>query len=274
MSTIVFFHAHPDDESLSTGGTIARASAEGHRVVLVVATNGDHGQVPADLAPGETLVDRRRKETEKSCQVLGVHRLAWLGYADSGMTGWPQNQLPGAFMSADLEAAANKLAQILTEEHTDVFVTYDWHGNYGHPDHIMVHKVGHRAAEIANITTIFETTANRDHFRRMKEMAKANQDQLPEGVSADDFDPDGPADDGNPFGEPEANISHKVDVLDYCEAKRNAIGCHASQVTDSQWFLSMPPDVFKAAFGAEWFIRKGQSGPPKLGFLTDELTPS
>ncbi len=94
MSTIVFFHAHPDDESLSTGGTIARASAEGHRVVLVVATNGDHGQVPDDLAPGETLVDRRRKETEKSCQVLGVHRLAWLGYSDSGMTGWPQNQLP------------------------------------------------------------------------------------------------------------------------------------------------------------------------------------
>ena len=80
--------------------------------------------------------------------------------------------------------------------------------------------------------------------------------------------------DGNPFGEPEANISHKVDVLDYCEAKRNAIGCHASQVTDSQWFLSMPPDVFTAAFGAEWFIRKGQSGPPKLSFLTDELTPS
>ena len=138
----------------------------------------------------------------------------------------------------------------------------------------MLFRSGHRAAEIANISTIFETTANRDHFRRMKEMAKANQEQLPEGVSADDFDPDGPADDGNPFGEPEANISHKVDVLDYCEAKRNAIGCHASQVTDSQWFLSMPPDVFKAAFGAEWFIRKGQSGPPKLGFLTDELTPS
>ena len=141
-------------------------------------------------------------------------------------------------------------------------------------DHIQVHKVGHRAAQLANINVVFETTANRDHFRRMKEMAKANQEQLPEGVSADDFDPDGPADDGNPFGEPEVNISHKVDVLDYCEAKRNAIGCHASQVTDSQWFLSMPPDVFRMAFGAEWFIRVGQSGPPKEGFLFDEVPAS
>ena len=274
MSTIVFFHAHPDDESLSTGGTIARASAEGHRVVLVVATNGDHGQVPDDLAPGETIIDRRKKETEKSCAVLGVHRLVWLGYADSGMTGWPQNQLPGAFMSADVEEAAGKLAAILKEEQTDVFVTYDWHGNYGHPDHIQVHKVGHRAAEIANISIVFESTANRDHFRRMMEAAKANADSLPEGMNPDEFDPDGPADDGNPFGEPEANLTHKVDVLNYCDKKLAAIGCHASQVTDSQWFLSMPPDIFRMAFGSEWFIRKGQSGPPVERFLFDELTPS
>ena len=237
---------------------------------VVHAVNG----VDLALAEGETLVDRRMAETRQSAAILGVHRLEWLGYTDSGMTGWDRNSHPDAFMNADLDEAAGRLVAVLDEENEDVLFGYDWHGGYGHPDHIMVHKVGHRAAEIANITTIFETTANRDHFRRMKEMAKANQEQLPEGVSADDFDPDGPAHDGNPFGEPEANISHQVDVLDYCEAKRNAIGCHASQVTDSQWFLSMPPDVFKAAFGAEWFIRKGQSGPAKLGFLTDELTPS
>ncbi|MSZ07662.1 MAG: GlcNAc-PI de-N-acetylase, partial [Actinobacteria bacterium] len=96
MSTLVAFHAHPDDESLAMGGTLARASKEGHRVVVVVATNGDHGETPANLAPGETTADFRKKEMEASCNVLGVHRLVWLGYDDSGMTGWEQNKAPNA----------------------------------------------------------------------------------------------------------------------------------------------------------------------------------
>ncbi|MEY2753709.1 MAG: hypothetical protein RJB65_67, partial [Actinomycetota bacterium] len=86
MGTLVCLHAHPDDESIATGGSIARAVDEGHRVVLVVATNGDHGEIPPDLAEGETLVDRRRAETMRSAEVLGIHRVEWLGYADSGMT--------------------------------------------------------------------------------------------------------------------------------------------------------------------------------------------
>ena len=97
MATLVCFHAHPDDECIGTGGTIARASAEGHRVVLVVATNGDHGEVPSDLRPGETLVDRRRYETMQSAETLGIHRVVWLGYQDSGMTGWEQNTYAKAF---------------------------------------------------------------------------------------------------------------------------------------------------------------------------------
>jgi len=87
VPTIVFFHAHPDDEVISTGGSIARAAAEGHRVVLVVATNGDHGEVPDDLGDDETIVARRRTETERSAGELGVHRIVWLGYHDSGMSG-------------------------------------------------------------------------------------------------------------------------------------------------------------------------------------------
>ncbi|MEM1333877.1 MAG: PIG-L family deacetylase, partial [Actinomycetota bacterium] len=91
MSTLVCLHAHPDDEAISTGGTMARAAAEGHRVVLIVATNGDHGEVPDDLADGETLVDRRRAETMRSAAVLGIDHVEWLDYRDSGMTGWEQN---------------------------------------------------------------------------------------------------------------------------------------------------------------------------------------
>ncbi|MBI5090386.1 MAG: PIG-L family deacetylase, partial [Actinobacteria bacterium] len=149
MGTLVCFHAHPDDESITTGGSMARAAAEGHRVVLVVATNGDHGESPEDLATGEALVDRRRVETMRSAAALGVHRVAWLGYRDSGMTGWPQNAHPESFMRAPVDEAAEKLAAILRDEHADVLTVYDWHGNYGHPDHIQVHRVGHRAAELA-----------------------------------------------------------------------------------------------------------------------------
>ena len=149
MATLVCLHAHPDDEALSTGGTMARASAEGHRVVLVVATNGEHGEVPEDLRDGETLVDRRRAETEASAAALGIDRVVWLGYTDSGMTGWEQNADPASFLQADVEEAARRVAEVLEEESADVLTTYDWHGNYGHPDHVKVHHVGHRAAELA-----------------------------------------------------------------------------------------------------------------------------
>ena len=108
MATIVFVHAHPDDEASGTSGSMARAAAEGHRVVLVVCTNGDHGEVPVDLAAGETLVDRRRRETETSAALLGVARVVWLGYRDSGMTGWPQNDDPASFLRADVDEAAGE----------------------------------------------------------------------------------------------------------------------------------------------------------------------
>ena len=114
MSTLVCFHAHPDDEAISTGGAMARAAAEGHRVVLVVATDGAHGEVPDDLADGETLVDRRKQETDGSVAALGAHRVVFLGYTDSGMTGWDQNSDPDCFFQAGLADAAERLSVIYT----------------------------------------------------------------------------------------------------------------------------------------------------------------
>jgi LmbE family N-acetylglucosaminyl deacetylase len=263
MGTLVCFHAHPDDESITTGGSMARASAEGHRVVLVVATNGDHGESPEDLALGEALVDRRRVETMRSAEVLGVHRVVWLGYRDSGMTGWEQNHDPRAFMQVPVDEAAAKLAEVLRAEHADVLTVYDWHGNYGHPDHVQVHRVGHRAAELAGTPAVFEATMNRDLVVRSMRAAMEAQD----GSFPDDFDPEGPADDGNPFGTPEAEITHAVDVSRYVDAKRRSIACHASQATDTGMFLAMPPEVFAAAFGTEWFIEPGAPGGPRDGWL-------
>ena len=266
MATLVCLHAHPDDEALSTGGTMARAKAEGHRVVLVVATNGEHGEVPEDLRDGETLVDRRRAETEASASALGVDRVVWLGYRDSGMTGWEQNADPSSFLQAAVEEAAARLAAVLEEESADVLTTYDWHGNYGHPDHVKVHQVGHRAAEVAATPRVFEATMNRDAIARMMEEHRGTDDLF--GEAAEDFDPNGPADDGNPFGTAEADITLAVDVDAYVGRKRAAIAAHRSQVTDTTMFLEMPDEIFRAAFRTEWYIEPGVEGiGPRPGWI-------
>ena len=130
MATILFLHAHPDDECLISGGTIAKYAAAGHRLVLITATDGQHGERPADIATPAELLARRRDELAASCKILGVARYEWLGYADSGMTGWPQNDADGAFIRSHVDEAAARLVRIIKEEQqgTDQFVlvTYDW----------------------------------------------------------------------------------------------------------------------------------------------------
>ncbi len=264
MSTLLCFHAHPDDECIGTGGTIARAAAQGHRVVLVVATNGDHGETPTDLAIGETLMDRRRKETEASAAILGIDKVLWLGYADSGMTGWEQNSRTDAFMNAPIDEAAEKLAEILRGENVNLLTTYDWHGGYGHPDHIQVHRVGHRAAELVAGVRVLEGTMNRDRMRALMDFARKMG-----AFSTDDegFDPDGPADDGNPMGSTENEINLRVDVMAYAAKKRAAMACHASQLGDSGFFLKMDEEQFAMAFGTEWFIDPNSDEPLRDGWI-------
>jgi LmbE family N-acetylglucosaminyl deacetylase len=268
MSTIVFVHAHPDDEASQTSGSMARAADEGHRVVLVVATDGDHGEAPADLDDGETVVQRRRLEAEQSGRVLGVARLVWLGYADSGMTGWQQNSEPNALISADLDEAAKALADVLDAEDADVVTGYDWHGGYGHPDHIAVHRIVHRAADLAaHRPRLLESTMNRDAIREMWHAARAMGADL--GAETEDWDPDAPADDGNPLGTPQAEIHLRVDVRAYLGRKRAALEAHASQVTDVGMMLSLPEVAFAAMFGSEYFIEPGHDPGMVTGWIFD-----
>jgi LmbE family N-acetylglucosaminyl deacetylase len=267
VATLVCFHAHPDDEVISTGGTIARASAEGHRVVLVVATNGDHGEVPDDLGPDETLVDRRRAETEASARVLGIDRVVWLGYTDSGMTGWEQNGDPNSFHLADPEEAGARLAEVLRSESADVVTIYDWHGNYGHPDHIAVHRVGLVASRLVPEVRVLEATMNRDAFVRMIEAARASGETLGADGEQAEFDPNGPADDGNPMGTPEAELTLAVDVSAHVGVKRDAMRCHRSQIEDTSFFLQMPDQAFAESFGIEWFIEHDAQPPVRTGWI-------
>jgi LmbE family N-acetylglucosaminyl deacetylase len=101
------------------------------------------------------------------------------------------------------------------------------------------------------------------------EMAKEHAAQLPDGAAPDDFNPDGPADDGNPMGEPASAISHRVDVREYSDLKRKAISCHASQITDTNFLGNMSPEIFQMTFGYEWFTKIGESGPPRDAWLFD-----
>jgi LmbE family N-acetylglucosaminyl deacetylase len=252
MATLLCFHAHPDDEAIATGGTMARAAAEGHRVILVVATGGEHGESPEDLAEGETLSDRRAAETRHSAAALGFADVRFLGYRDSGMTGWEQNSHTDAFMNAPLDEAAQRLADILRSENVDVLTHYDWHGNYGHPDHIQVHQVGKRAAQLAGTPYVYQATMNRDHMYRILQAAKANGEDVPD--FGDDAAPN--TDDGNPFGMPEAELTTAIDVNRYLDHKRAALRAHRSQITDGSFFLEMPPEMFSLSFGTEWFIRE------------------
>jgi len=244
-----------------TSGAMARAAAEGHRVVVVFATNGDHGEVAADLADGETVAAYRRREAEASAAAIGLARIAWLGYADSGMAGWDQNDHETSFHRADLDEAARRLAAVVDEERADILVGYDWHGGYGHPDHVKVHHVARRAAELAGRRPrLLESTMNRTEMVRVQAAGRAA------GLDVGDFDPEEPMDDGNPFGSTEDEITWRVDVSAYLDRKRASLEAHRSQATDIESFLAMPPDVFAVLFGHEHLIEPGVDGPMRDGW--------
>ncbi|MFB9619241.1 PIG-L family deacetylase [Brooklawnia cerclae] len=252
MPTLIFLHAHPDDEASQTSGTMALASDKGYRVVVVYATNGDHGTVPPDLRSGETVADRRQAEATESARIIGVHRVEWLGYRDSGMNGWAQNGDPDCFAQADVDEAAARLAAILDEEDADVLVGYDWHGTYGHPDHVKVHTVAYRAAELAaHRPRVIEETRSTDADRLL--FAQAREVGL-------DFGEEQVGDDGLPMGVPASDINWRVDVSGVLDRKRAALAAHASQ-EDARALLGLPAVVFDAWMSSEYYREDGLGRP-------------
>ncbi|KGN40270.1 PIG-L deacetylase family protein [Knoellia aerolata] len=255
MATIVFLHAHPDDEASGTSGTMTRLAREGHRVVVVYGTGGELGTAPEDLPDGLSVAEFRRGEAEASAAVTGTERIVWLGYHDSGMHGWEHNDHDGAFHGADLDEAAGRLVEVLDEEDADVLVAYDWHGSYGHPDHVKVHRVAHRAVDLATRRPrLLEWTMNRDAMRAAYRAQRA----AGEGEGDEGWDPDQPMGDGEPVGTPAVGIHWRVDVSADLESKRAALACHASQTSDVGMMLRMPPELFAQWFGAEFYIEPGR----------------
>lgn len=251
--TLVVFHAHPDDESIATGGAMARAAQQGHRVVLVVATRGEHGEVAEGyLQPGESLWERRVQETHAAAGILGVSRVAFLGYVDSGMIGTPENEAPESFWQADVDEAAGRLAAILREEAADVLTVYDENGVYGHPDHIQVHRVGVRAGELAGTPKVYMSTIDQDRARSSMKAAKEAGAEIPGDIDVDEFT----------MGVSSDRITTRVDVRELAPLKRKAMAAHASQISADSFFLAMPDDRFALAFGQEDYILVGAEPDP------------
>lgn len=260
--TLVSFHAHPDDEVLFTGGTLARASAEGHRVVLVVATDGSAGLAPDALTAG--LGERRNLELERSAAALGCARVVRLGFADSG---WQSSARAGGFSEIDVDVAARRLADVLREEAADVLTVYDAAGGYGHPDHVQVNRVGVRAAYLAGTPVVLEATVDRRLIQRAVRLVS----WLPGlHVRAADF--------RTAYTE-SSRITHEVDVRAQWAAKRQAMQAHASQagggsgVRTLGMLLHLPRPVFRAVLGREWFTERGRPPGPRSGDVFSTLRP-
>lgn len=242
MSTLVFVHAHPDDEALLTAGTMAKAAEHGHRVVLVMATDGAAGLARSDI---DDLAQTRSAELAASAAVLGVNRTVSLGFADSGLDGLA----PGAFASSPVETVADQLLGIIDEESADMVVGYDPSGGYGHPDHIHVHRCVRAAAARRNVR-LFEATLPREPIARSVHAAARLH------LTPADFDPA----EFDRAWTPKSEITHRVNVRGQLAAKRAAQSAHASQagaddgVRTLQVLGKLPGPVAKVLLGTEYYV--------------------
>ena len=256
---LVSFHAHPDDESLLTGGTLALAAAAGHRVVLVVATEGGRGLAGPRDGSGAMLSRVRMAELDRAASALGCARVVSLGYADSGLRPAPADG--DAFVHADVDEAAHRLADVLQEERADVLTVYDRNGGYGHPDHVQVHRVGVEAARLAGTPVVLEATVPARAFRML--LAGLRLLGHPVGRSA-------PLGTDQVFADP-GRITHRVRVTGVLRAKRAAMAAHGSQrrgdgtVRLLDHVLRLPLPLFGLVFGHEWFVERGRIPHGKEG---------
>lgn len=265
MSTIVFVHAHPDDEALLTGGTMAQLAARGHRVVLVTATDGAAGLTSSVYGGPDRLAVTRRREVEHAAAALGCARTVALGFRDSGSAGPLE---PDAFAALPVDVPAERLAAVLTEEAAHLVVGYDPAGGYGHRDHRQVHRVTRRAAELAGTPRMLEATVDRRQLQRALRLVR------PLTRGAPDFRPERF---DSLFAAP-ADITHRIDVRRQVAAKRAAFAGHASQASSDgdvrslQRFLALPRPLFGLLFGQEWFTELGGRVPRRR--ITDVLRPA
>ena len=252
--TLMAVHAHPDDESSSTGGVLARYAAEGVRTIVVTCTNGEYGDAPGGIKPGadghdpDDVARIRRDELERACTTLGVTHLEMLGYSDSGMPDWESKDRAGVFWNVPIEESTDRLAKLYELYRPDVVVTYDEAGGYNHPDHVQASRITFAALQATGIPRkAYLIARRRRDWANLREILEAQGVEMP------------------PLPQPsperlkmmeaqEARITTEVDVAAFVDQKRDALATHASQIAES-WFGKLPAEAYRSTFGNETFIR-------------------
>jgi N-acetyl-1-D-myo-inositol-2-amino-2-deoxy-alpha-D-glucopyranoside deacetylase len=290
---LLLVHAHPDDESIGTGATMARYAAEGAGVTLVTCTGGERGEILVpELAhlghdQEDRLADHRRGELDEAMRALGVTDHRFLGgfgrYSDSGMA-WHEDGYAiagddrphNAFWDADLAEAATLLVAVVREVRPQVLVTYDQFGNYGHPDHIQAHRVAMYAAQLAAVPTyrrdlgepweiakIYWLALSESRWRRGLRMLREAGDS----TSFQGMDPDGPL----PMATPDADLAAEIDGTAYADQKVAALRAHRTQIEVDGPFFALSNHVGNEVLGVESYRIAAGTPAPGAGILEDDL---
>ncbi|MDN7122812.1 N-acetyl-1-D-myo-inositol-2-amino-2-deoxy-alpha-D-glucopyranoside deacetylase [Nocardioides sp. ChNu-153] len=291
---LMLVHAHPDDETIGQGATMARYVAEGRGVTLVTCTAGEMGEV---LVPelehlaadrDDALGEHRRGELADAMRVLGVTDHRFLGgfgrYRDSGMKWHADGHAIAAddtderaFANADLTEAADHLVAIIREVRPQVLVTYDQFGGYGHPDHIQAHRVATYAVALAAVPS-YRRDLGEAHDVAKVYWGAMSATQLREGlrklraagdtITFEGVDPEGPM----PMGSPDEDLDCRVDGGDHADAKMDAMRAHATQITVDGPFFALSNNLGNAVWGIEFYrLAKGPRGPVGADGLEDDL---
>jgi LmbE family N-acetylglucosaminyl deacetylase len=251
--TLMAVHAHPDDESSSTGGVLATYSDQGVNTIVVTCTNGEFGDGPAGLKPGEDGHDKagvaltRLAELREACKHLGVCELELLGYHDSGMPDWEYRHRPEAFCNIPLGEVAGRIGALIERHRPQLLITYDPDGPYQHPDHVHAARAAIAAVEQTGIPDkLYLTAMRRSDWQKVFEALREAGEDVPDWEMTEE--------EQRKIAEAEARITTEVDIRPVLDRKRDALLAHASQITDS-WFSKIPPEIVASAFGTESFVR-------------------
>jgi LmbE family N-acetylglucosaminyl deacetylase len=260
--TLMAVHAHPDDEASSTGGVLAKYADEGIRTIVVTCTNGEFGDTPSGIKPGDDghdefeVAEIRLAELRESCKYLGVTHLELLGYHDSGMPDWEYKDRPDAFCNVPEHDVAVRISDLIQQYRPQVVVTYDDSGAYQHPDHVHASRAAAAAVAGTGIPAkLYLTAMRRSEWQEIMEALRAQGADIPD---ADPLTPD----EQRRIEESERRISTNIDIRPVLERKRAALLAHASQISES-WFTKIPPELGERVFGRESFIRaRDTTGAP------------
>jgi LmbE family N-acetylglucosaminyl deacetylase len=258
MATLLLAFAHPDDEGMS-GGAMMKAKADGHRVVLVTATRGEVGEIynMDEAASRPRLGEIRAKELEDAAGIIGIDRLEFMDFRDSGMVRTADNDDPRSFHQASLDAAVERLIPILREERPEVVITFAEDGMYGHPDHIKIHHVTNAALDRMLRASSSWTPQKLYYTAIPRSLMQAFMSQMTDEMRAQQ-NPDMRLE-----GTPDEKVTTRLDVTPYIARKRQAFLAHVSQNDPNSWFTKIPEEVYETVFGTEYYqLARGKPGSP------------